>query len=297
MIVTVIGLGLIGGSAIRDLQNKFFAQHYIGVDNNPEHAKIALEMELVNEILPLEDAVKKADIILISIPVNGIIAILPKVLDLVREDQTVIDMGSIKKGILDSIEGHPNRGNFVAAHPMAGTEFSGPTAAIEGLFQDKKCILCDMDYSFSQSLAVAERLFSTLGMETIFMEAREHDLHAAYVSHISHITSFVLSLTVLEQEKDRQSIFDMAAGGFESTVRLANSSAEMWTPIFEQNAEHLSTVIATCIDKLESFKKHIENKDTNEITSLIKEANKITKVLGEKKPSAGSDDFKSEYLL
>jgi prephenate dehydrogenase len=146
-------------------------------------------------------------------------------------------------------------------------------------------------------LAVAERLFSTLGMETIFMDAREHDLHAAYVSHISHITSFVLSLTVLEQEKDRQSIFDMAAGGFESTVRLANSSAEMWTPIFEQNAEHLSTVIATCIDKLESFKKHIENKDTNEITSLIKEANKITKVLGEKKPSAGTDDFKSEYLL
>lgn len=280
MTVTIIGLGLIGGSMALDLKARRFSSRIIGVDRNPKHRQVALERGLVDEVMPLKSAVSQADIIVLAIPVDGIKQLLPTILDYSAK-QVVTDMGSSKMEIIEKVKGHPNRGNYVPFHPMAGTEFSGPEAAISGLFDKKVGIICDMVDSNQKSLETATSLFMALNMRLIFMNAREHDLHAAYVSHISHLTSFALALTVLDKEKDTQSIFNLASGGFDSTVRLAASSSEMWVPVFSQNKENVIKVMDTYIENMKLLKDSIASDDEKAVERLIKKANQIQTTLNQ----------------
>lgn len=278
MTVTIIGLGLIGGSMALDLKARRFSDRIIGVDKNLEHRKIALERGLVDEILPLHSAINQADIIVLAIPVDSIKQLLPTILDYCTH-QAVTDMGSSKLEIIEVVKEHPNRGNFVPFHPMAGTEFSGPDAAIPGLFTKKVGIICDMADSKQKALELVTSLYMALNMRLIFMNAKEHDLHAAYVSHISHLTSFALALTVLEQEKNEKNILNLASGGFDSTVRLAASSSDMWVPIFSQNKKNVVKVMETYIEKMQLLKDSIANDDDKKVEQLICEANKIQDTL------------------
>ncbi|MGD9994326.1 MAG: prephenate dehydrogenase [Salinivirgaceae bacterium] len=278
MIITIIGLGLMGGSAAIDLRKRGIASHIIGVDTDKINANAAQNIGFVDELLDLESAVKKAELVVVAIPVDAALLVLPKVLDWV-DKQVVTDMCSTKGKLLEWVKYHPKRRNYVAAHPMAGTEFSGPWAAISGLFDGKAVILCDTEDSDIRAVATTKRIFETLNMRVIYMNGANHDVHAAYISHISHISSFALALTVLEKEKNEKHIFDLASGGFDSTVRLAKSSAEMWTPIFGQNKENVLTVLETYISKLKDFKKSIENDDAEKLAKLIKESNQIRRVL------------------
>ena len=278
MIITIIGLGLMGGSAAIDLRKRGIASHIIGVDTDKINANAAQNIGFVDELLDMESAVKKAELVVVAIPVDAALLVLPKVLDWV-DKQVVTDMCSTKGKLLEWVKYHPKRRNYVAAHPMAGTEFSGPWAAISGLFDGKAVILCDTEDSDIRAVATTKRIFETLNMRVIYMNGANHDVHAAYISHISHISSFALALTVLEKEKNEKHIFDLASGGFDSTVRLAKSSAEMWTPIFGQNKENVLTVLETYISKLKDFKKSIENDDAEKLAKLIKESNQIRRVL------------------
>ncbi|MGE4289360.1 MAG: prephenate dehydrogenase [Salinivirgaceae bacterium] len=278
MIITIIGLGLMGGSAAIDLRKRGVASHIIGVDTDKINANAAQNIGFVDELLDMESAVKKAELVVVAIPVDAALLVLPKILDWV-DKQVVTDMCSTKGKLLEWVKYHPKRRNYVAAHPMAGTEFSGPWAAISGLFDGKAVILCDTEDSDIRAVATTKRIFETLHMRVIYMNGANHDVHAAYISHISHISSFALALTVLEKEKNEKHIFDLASGGFDSTVRLAKSSAEMWTPIFGQNKENVLTVLETYISKLKDFKKSIENDDAEKLAKLIKESNQIRRVL------------------
>jgi len=244
MILTIVGLGLMGGSAAIDLKKRGFADKIIGVDKDQINAKTAHHIGFVDEICELEEAVKKADMILLAIPINSAIKILPMVLDLI-EDQIVADMCSTKSDLLERVKYHTKRKQFVATHPMAGTEFSGPWAAKSGLYDGKATIFCDTEDSDIRAVAKMKRLYECLNMRVIYMNSNNHDTHAAYVSHISHITSFALALTVLEKEKNEKNIFDLASGGFDSTVRLAKSSADMWAPIFYHNKNNVLAVLDT----------------------------------------------------
>lgn len=278
MVVTIIGLGLMGGSMAIDLKKRDFASKIIGVDNDKINANAALNIGFVDELSNIEDAVKRAELIVLAIPVDGAIKVLPKVLDLI-DSQVVTDMCSTKASLIEVVENHPKRKQYVAAHPMAGTEFSGPWAAISGLFDGKANILCDTENSDIRAVAKIRRLFEELNMRITFMNSKDHDVHAAYVSHISHISSFALALTVLEKEKNEKHIFNLASGGFGSTVRLAKSSADMWSPIFTQNKENVITVLDTYIEKLNEFKNNIQENNIDKIADLIKESNKIKRVL------------------
>ncbi len=279
MIVAVIGLGLIGGSAAIDLKKRGFAEKIIGVDNDQITAATAQHIGFVDEILPLEDAVKQAKLTIVAIPVDAAIRVLPKILDLVDENQYVTDMCSTKGKLIEWVKYHPKRRQYVASHPMAGTEFSGPWAALSGLFDGKATILCDTEDSDIRAVALVRRMYEVLNMRVIFMNGSNHDVHTAYVSHISHISSFALALTVLEKEKNEKHIFDLASGGFDSTVRLAKSSAEMWAPIFSQNKDNIITVLDTYISKLKAFRKSIENEDTEHIYEMIHDSNRIKRVI------------------
>jgi prephenate dehydrogenase len=280
MTICIVGLGLIGGSLAIDLRKREFAKHIIGVDNNPHHASIAQHSKLVDDVDKLESAVMKSDLIILATPIDSIRQLLPDILDMVwGTDKVVTDMGSTKAGMAALVEKHPGRGHYVAAHPMAGTEYSGPLAAIGKLFDYKCAIICDKEKSHPKALKLVRKLFQVLNMKIIYMNAREHDVSAAYVSHISHISSFALSLCVLEKEKDEKRILSLASGGFASTVRLAKSSAEMWTPVFEQNSDYVLEVLDTYIEKLQLFREHIRNKNSGGIRDLIVEANKIQKIL------------------
>jgi prephenate dehydrogenase len=280
MNVCIVGIGLIGGSLAIDLRNRGFAKHITGVDSNPHHATIAKHSKLVDDIDNLENAVEKSDLIILSTPIDAIKKMLPAILDMVTgTDKVITDMGSTKAGMSKLVENHPNRKHYVASHPMAGTEYSGPLAAMSKLFDYKCAIICDKEKSSPQALKVIKKMLNVLNMKVIYMNPQEHDVSAAYVSHISHISSFALSLCVLEKEKDQKRILSLASGGFASTVRLAKSSAEMWTPVFDQNSTYVLEVLDTYIEKLKLFRKHIENKNHKEITNLIIEANKIQKVL------------------
>lgn len=280
MNICIVGIGLIGGSMAIDLRNRGFAKQIIGVDSNPHHATIAKHSKLVDDIDTLENGIERSDLIILSTPIDSIKDLLPKALDAVTGTKKVItDMGSTKAGMSSLVENHPNRKNYVAAHPMAGTEYSGPLAAIGKLFDYKCAIICDKEKSSLQALKVVKKMFDTLNMKVIYMNANEHDVSAAYVSHISHISSFALSLCVLEKEKDQKRILSLASGGFASTVRLAKSSAEMWTPVFEQNSMYVLEVLDTYIEKLQLFKAYIESNNKKGITDLILEANKIQKIL------------------
>jgi prephenate dehydrogenase len=278
MRVAIIGLGLMGGSAAIDLKKRGFADVVIGVDNNKLHSETALHIGIVDEITSLNDAIGKSDMIILAVPADVAVKLLPKILDKVNE-HVVTDMCSTKEMLCQVVKYHSKRQNYVASHPMAGTEYSGPWAAVPGLFDGKAVIFCDAEESGIRSLAAVRRLYETLNMRPVFMDSSSHDRHAAYVSHISHISSFALALTVLDQEKNEKHIFDLASGGFDSTVRLAKSSAEMWSPVFEQNAENVVAVLDTYIEKLNKFRNAITEHDTGEITGLIKKSNKIKKIL------------------
>ncbi len=278
MKVAIVGVGLIGGSMALTLKEKGFATHIIGVDANEMHAKKALELGLADEIMSLEDAVKCADIVVLAIPVNACVKLLPQILDL-AEKQVVIDAGSTKHNLIEAVKDHSKRGRYVATHPMWGTEYSGPEAAQHGAFTGKATIICNKEESDVDALALAEKLYAALGMYLVYMNAEAHDVHVAYVSHISHITSFALANTVLEKEKEEDAIFELASAGFESTVRLAKSNAAMWVPIFMQNKENVLDVLNEHITQLRKFKACLEKENYDYLGELIKNANKINKVL------------------
>ncbi len=243
MTITIIGTGLIGGSMALALKEKGFADRVIGVESNEEHQRRAMELKLVDEILTYEEAVEVSNLIIIAIPVDSAEMLLPLVLDKVSK-QVVMDVGSTKAGIVESVKGHKNRSRFVATHPMWGTEFSGPDAAISGAFINKAAIISNREESDTDALELVQHIYRSLGMHLLYMEAQAHDLHAAYVSHISHITSFALANTVLEKEREEDAIFEMASAGFESTVRLAKSNPSMWVPIL--NVKWISATTRSC---------------------------------------------------
>lgn len=278
MKIVVIGLGLIGGSVAKDLKSRIFADTIFGVDNNPVNAQLALDLKIVDEIVTLDEGIEKSDFIIIATPVNATISILPHILDKIS-NQIVTDLGSTKEKIVDSIKKHPKRKNFVASHPMAGTEFSGPAAAISGLFDGKTAILCDIENNHEHAVSLVKYMYNTLNMNIIEMSASSHDVHVAYVSHISHISSFALALTVMDIEEDEKNIFNLASGGFESTVRLAKSSADMWSPIFVQNNKNILTALNNYIDKLQELKILIKNHNINEIHNIIVKSNRIGEIL------------------
>lgn len=278
MVITIIGLGLIGGSLSIALQQKGFATHVIGVENNPEHAAKAIELGLVQECLDLDTAIQKSSLIIIATPINAAESLLPLILDKVTT-QVVFDVGSTKKIICESVKMHPQRGRFVATHPMWGTENSGPTAAIKGAFSKKATVICDKSASDSDALALVEKIFAFLEMHILYMDSTAHDMHVAYISHISHITSFALANTVLEKEREEDAIFELASGGFESTVRLAKSNAAMWVPIFMQNRENVLDVLNEHISQLRKFKSCLEKENYEYLQELIENANGIRRIL------------------
>ncbi len=278
MRVAIIGLGLMGGSTAIDLKKRGFTDKIIGVENNKLHAETALHVGLVDELASMDAAIDQSDMIILSVPADVAVKLLPKILDKV-EEHIVTDMCSTKEMLCQAVKYHAKRQNYVATHPMAGTEFSGPWAATPGLFDGKAVIFCDAEESGIRPLAAIRRFYETLNMRPVFMDSSSHDRHAAYVSHISHISSFALALTVLDQEKNEKHIFDLASGGFDSTVRLAKSSAEMWSPVFEQNAENVVTVLDTYIEKLIRFRDAITQHDTDKISGMIQKSNKIKKIL------------------
>lgn len=278
MTLTIIGIGLIGGSLAITLKENGFAQHIIGVDKSRDNLDKALRRRLIDEALPLEEAVAQADIVIAATPVDILLEIVPRVLD-VAERQVVIELGSTKQAIVEAVCAHPRRGRFVAAHPMAGTEYSGPEAAVPNLFDGKCTVLCDVENSDADALELAERLFRSIPMRLVYLHAAAHDVHTAYVSHISHISSFALALTVLAKEKDEERIFELASGGFSSTVRLAKSSPDMWAPIFRQNRDNVLDVLDEHINQLSRFRSLLIKKDFDTFYQLMEEANAIRKII------------------
>ncbi|MDP4222361.1 MAG: prephenate dehydrogenase [Bacteroidota bacterium] len=280
MTVSVVGIGLIGGSLMIDLRKRGFADRIIGVDTNLQHRNIAKLCGLVDETDKLENAVDKSDLIILSTPVDTNCIMLPRILDRIAGTSKVItDMGSTKGSIARASENHRGRGRFVALHPMAGTEFSGPLAAIGKLFDYKTAIICDPELSDIDALSLVERMLEILNMKKVYMNSSDHDVHVAYVSHISHITSFSLALSVLDKEREEANILALAGGGFESTVRLAKSSGETWAPIFLENSKFILEVMDTYIEKMNLFKKLISERDKEGLKALMEEANKIRKIL------------------
>jgi prephenate dehydrogenase len=276
--ITIVGVGLIGGSLALQLHEKKISSRLIGVENNKSHAQQALEMELVDEILPLDDAIKQSEVIILATPVDTMVTLLPEVLNKIS-DQIVIDLGSTKSQLVEAVKGHPKRGRYVAAHPMWGTEYSGPLAAVRGAFEKVAVIICNASESDDDAVAWTRNMFQKIGMRLLEMDAYAHDLHAAYVSHISHITSFALANTVLEKEKEEEAIFDLASAGFESTVRLAKSNPAMWVPIFKQNRENVLDVLNEHISQLRKFKSCLEKENYDYLLELIQEANKIKGII------------------
>ncbi len=279
MKICIIGLGLIGGSLALALRRSGFATHIIGVDNNAEHQLQAISLGIVDVILPFEAGIAAAQVVIVATPVGAMLHVLPQVLDAATTGQIVMDVGSTKKQLLATIANHERRAQFIATHPMAGTEFSGPTAAITDLFEGKTCVLCDVDASSDAAHQMAVTLYHSLNMKLIYINADSHDVHTAYISHISHLSSFALALTVLAKEQDEEKIFELAGGGFQSTVRLAKSAAATWTPIFEQNRDNVLDVLDEHISVLSQFRSLLIKRNFAEITHLIDAANEISRIL------------------
>ena len=307
MRVGIIGLGLIGGSMAIDLRRRGYASSVLGVEAESVNAAAAEKIGLVDKVVPLEECIRECDLLVLAVPVGAAARMLPEILDRFGKledsesgakgltqtpegaDKTagqapgcgkiVIDVCSTKENLTGAVSAHPLRSRYVATHPMAGTEYSGPWAAQPGLFDGRACIICNAGESDPAAVSEVERLYTALNMRLIRMDAANHDVHTAYVSHISHITSFALALTVLDKEKDEKHIFDLASGGFSSTVRLAKSSADMWVPILSQNRENVLRVIDTYIEKMGEFREAILDDDSEKIRSLIEEANHIKRIL------------------
>jgi len=278
MNIAIVGIGLIGGSIGIRLKETNFCDKIIGVEKNEANQKKALQLGLVDEIQTLEEAIQSAKIIVLTVPVDAIMQLLPGILDQVT-DQVIIDMGSTKTNILQAIAEHPKRGRYVAAHPMAGTEYSGPEAAIPDVFKDKVMVYVEAFKSDEDAFELADALTEQLEMKTTFMNTEEHDEHTAYVSHISHLTSFALALTVLEKEKSQGRIFELAGSGFQSTVRLAKSSPDMWVPIFKQNRTNVLEVLEEHIKQLQNLYDKLEEEDYSGLHKLIKKSNKIKRII------------------
>ena len=278
MTVAVIGIGLIGGSMAMSLKEKGFAQRVIGVDSNIQHQQKALERHIVDEVMDLDAAIQAADVIILAIPVDASEKLLPVILDKV-DQQVVMDVGSTKEQIIELVKDHPKRKQFVATHPMWGTEYSGPDAAVTNAFVDKAVVICNKEESSEAALQTVLDIYQALGMNVVYMEAVAHDLHAAYISHVSHITSFALANTVLEKEKEEEAIFELASGGFESTVRLAKSNPDMWVPIFRENRDNVLDVLNEHISQLRKFKACLEKENYEYLADLIQHANKIKRII------------------
>ncbi len=277
--VGIIGLGLIGGSMALDLKRRGFAREVLGVERDTVAAEAARTIGLVDEVVSYEDCIRRADIIVVAVPVGAAVKMVPDILDRFVPEKIVIDVCSTKSQICHATQYHPLRKQFVSTHPMAGTEYSGPWAAQPGLFDGRACIFANAEESSPKALKTIEQLYATLNMRPIYMNADQHDVHTAYVSHISHVTSFALALTVLDKEKDEKHIFDLASGGFSSTVRLAKSNADMWVPILSQNHDNILHVMDTYIDKMQQFRDAIADYDEAKVRELIQEANRIKKIL------------------
>jgi len=276
--VAIIGVGLIGGSLAIQLHEKKISSRLIGVDSNEFHAQQALELELVDEILPFDEAVDQSDVIILAIPVDKMVRLLPVIMEKI-DRQIVVDVGSTKQQLVEAVKNHTKRGRYVATHPMWGTEYSGPQSAVKGAFENKAVIICNASESDSDALEWTKAMYRKIGMHLLEMDATAHDLHAAYVSHISHITSFALANTVLEKEREEDAIFELASAGFESTVRLAKSNPAMWVPIFMQNRENVLDVLNEHISQLRKFKACLEKDNQEWLLELIENANKIRRII------------------
>lgn len=278
MTISIVGMGLIGGSLSLALKESGFAQTIIGVDKQVEHVVKALELHLADRMALLDDAIQQSDLIVLAVPVDSLLTLLPYVLDRV-DKQIVIDVGSTKRPIVDVVRQHPKRGRFVATHPMAGTEYSGPEAAVSGLFTDKYTVICDAADSDEDAVATVKALYEAIGMKITEFDSVSHDVHTAYISHISHICSFALALTTLEKEKEADRIFELASSGFASTVRLAKSSPETWIPIFRQNRDNLLDVLDEYINNLLKFKGLMLSDSYGRFEDYLREANDIQRIL------------------
>ncbi|WP_312820693.1 prephenate dehydrogenase [Kaistella carnis] len=279
MKLTIIGVGLIGGSIALKLREKHFVDYIYGVDYSEQHLREAKELEIIDEASPLENAVKNSDLIIVAIPVDSAKKILESVLALINDQQTVMDVGSTKSGIVQAANLHKNRNRFVAFHPMWGTENSGPKSAISDSFTGRAGVICDKEDSAPDALKMVEQVAEHLEMNLLYMDAESHDVHTAYISHISHITSYALANTVLEKEREEDTIFQLASSGFSSTVRLAKSHPEMWVPIFRQNKENVLDVLNEHITQLRKFKSALEKDNYEYLEELIRNANKIRGIL------------------
>jgi prephenate dehydrogenase len=276
--IYIIGVGLIGGSLALDIKRLNPEVEIFGIDHNDEHLKEALELSIIDAKATLDD-LENADLVVVAIPVNATVKQLPEILDKVSDTALVFDVGSTKEDICEAVKNHPKRRNFLAMHPIAGTEFSGPSAAIHNLYQGKTNIICEVEDTAFKLQEKALKLFNDIGMRIRYMKPKAHDKHIAYVSHLSHISSFMLGKTVIEKEKNERDIFDMAGSGFESTVRLAKSSPEMWTPIFKQNKTNVIETLEEYIQNLEQFKEFMKNDDFEAIYDEMKNTNHIKEIL------------------
>ncbi len=278
-VIAIVGVGLIGGSLALRLHEKKLSTRIIGVDNNPDHARLALEKELVDAMVSLEQAIEEAEVLVLAIPVDQARDLLPLLLDKI-DRHILLDLGSTKSQLIEAVRTHPRRGRYVATHPMWGTEYSGPSAARPDAYANKAVVLCNTGDTDADALEWTKNMYQKIGMHLLEMEAAAHDLHAAYVSHISHITSFALANTVLAKEQEDQAIFEMASAGFESTVRLAKSNPSMWVPIFLQNRENVLDVLDEHIEQLQRFRELIRNEDQEGLRQLMDQANGIKRILG-----------------
>ena len=284
--IGIVGLGLIGGSMAIDLKRKGYASQILGVEKDPVNASAAERIGLVDSVVEIGECVRQSDVIIVSVPVGAALRVVPQVLDIMAEifpeggcDKVLMDVCSTKESLSEAVKYHPMRKNYVASHPMSGTEYSGPWAALPGLFDGRASIICDFSESSPAAVRMVEEIYDVLNMRVVHMNSSSHDVHTAYVSHFSHVISFALALTVLEKEKDDKHIFDLASGGFSSTVRLAKSSAQMWTPILMQNRENVLRVMDTYTAKLDAFRTAIAEADEDALRELIQDANRIKRII------------------
>ena len=275
----IIGLGLIGGSLALSLKDKGLSDQIWGVERSEQSAQKALELGLVDRICTLKEALDESELIVMATPVDTIPTLAIKILNQIRPNQILMDMGSTKQELCEMTSMHPNRGRLVATHPMWGTENSGPEAAVHGAFEGRTVVICDSELSDRDALTQIENLYRELRMPIKYMTAEDQDMHCAYISHISHITSFALALTVLEKEREEEHIFDLAGGGFESTVRLAKSLPQTWAPIFLENKYNLLDVLREHIHQLQIMRRMIERDDREGLMEMMQRANKIREIL------------------
>ena len=278
MKIYIIGTGLIGGSMALDIKSQYANAKVFGIDSNEKHLYEAIQLGVIDDKATMND-LDNADLVILAVPVDISFEILPIILDKIGDETLVFDVGSTKFPICEAITNHSKRRNFMATHPIAGTEFSGPSAAIVGLFQDKTNIICEVEKTTFKLQERALELFKKLGMRIRYMEPKSHDKHIAYVSHLSHISSFMLGKTVIEKEKDERDIFDMAGSGFESTVRLAKSSPAMWTPIFKQNKKQVVKSLEEYIANLTHFKTLLEDGNYEAVFNEMQNTNRIKEIL------------------